>query len=117
MTSTQVVPALEILTSGIPTIRCSWGVPSETGLATNVSIVDADQSAALLTGLIESGFACEAIDGGNVCLYAQTTLNLDDNVVELTEAHILRGNGWVSTATIDFAPEGYTEDILATLWG
>ena len=30
MTSTQNVGALEILTSGIPTLRCTWGAPSET---------------------------------------------------------------------------------------
>ena len=48
MTSTQNVGALEILTSGIPTLRCTWGAPSETGLATNVSIVDPAQSAAVV---------------------------------------------------------------------
>jgi hypothetical protein len=117
MTSTQVVGALEILTSGIPTIRCSWGAPSETGLATNVSLVDAAQSAAVVDALANSGFACEPSGDGTICRYTQTMIDLDDNQVELTETHVLRGNGWVSTATINFAPEGYTEDIVATLWG
>ena len=117
MTSTQNVSALELLTSGIPTIRCSWGVPSETGLATNVSIVDATQSAALLDGLVGAGFACEPTDGGTLCRFEKTMVDLDDNIVVLGEEHVLRGNGWVSTATIDFDSEGYTEDIMATLWG
>ncbi|MCR2810084.1 MULTISPECIES: hypothetical protein [unclassified Microbacterium] len=117
MTSTQVVGALEILSSGIPTIRCSWGLPSETGLATNVSLVDAAQSTALLDAFANSGFACEPSGEGTICRYTQTVIDLDDNQVELTETHVLRGNGWVSTATINFAPEGYTEDIVATLWG
>jgi hypothetical protein len=39
MDSSQNTDALELLGSGIPTIRCSWGKPSEYGLATNISIV------------------------------------------------------------------------------
>lgn len=117
MTSTQNVEALEILSSGIPTIRCTWGAPSETGLATNVSIVDAAQSAVIAQALGNAGFACEAIDGGTVCRYAQTMVDQDDDLVELTETHVLRGNAWVSTATINFESEGYSEDIIATLWG
>ena len=41
----------------------------------------------------------------------------DDDLVELTETHVLRANAWVSTATINFESEGYSEDIIATLWG
>ena len=117
MTSTQNVGALEILTSGIPTIRCTWGAPSETGLATNVSIVDAAQSAAIADALLNSGFACEPIDGGTVCRFEETVITQDDDQVVLTETHVLRGNAWVSTATINFESVGYTEDIVATLWG
>ncbi|HEX5729387.1 hypothetical protein [Microbacterium sp.] len=117
MTSTQNVGALEILTSGIPTIRCTWGAPSETGLATNVSIVDATQSAALLDAFAAAGFACEPIDAGTVCRFEQTVIDQDDDIVPLGETQVLRGNAWVSTATINFAQDGYTEDIIATLWG
>ena len=117
MTSTQNVEALELLTSGIPTIRCSWGAPSETGLATNVSIVDAAQSAAVSDALVNAGFACEPLDGGTVCRFEQTVITQDDDQVLLTETHVLRANAWVSTATINFESEGYSEDIIATLWG
>jgi hypothetical protein len=117
MTSTQNVEALEILSSGAPTIRCTWGAPSETGMATNVTIVDAAQSAAIVDALIGAGFACEDVDGATVCRYEQTMVTLDDDIVKLTETHVLRGNAWVSTATINFEVEGYTEDVIATLWG
>ena len=117
MTSTQNVGALEILTSGIPTIRCTWGAPSETGLATNVSIVDAAQSAALLDAFAAAGFACEPIEAGTICRFEETVVDQDDDIVPLGETHVLRGNAWVSTATINFSQEGYTEDIIATLWG
>ena len=117
MHSTQNAQLLEILTSGIPTIRCSWGGPSEYGLATNVSIIDAGQSAAVLGALQESGFGCADYDGGTICRIQQKRINLDDDEVTLGETHFVRGNGWVSTAWINFAPEGYTEDIADTLWG
>jgi len=117
MTSTQNVGALEILTSGIPTIRCTWGAPSETGLATNVSIVDAAQSAALLDAFAAAGFACEPIEAGTICRFEETVVDQDDDIVPLGETHVLRGNAWVSTATINFSQDGYTEDIIATLWG
>ncbi|SFS01020.1 hypothetical protein SAMN04487846_1431 [Microbacterium sp. cf046] len=117
MTSTQNVDALEILTSGIPTIRCTWAVPSETGLATNVSIVDEAQATAISDALTGAGFACESIEGGTICRSEQTMVTQDDDIVQLTETHVLRGNAWISTSTINFEVEGYTEDIIATLWG
>lgn len=117
MHSTQNAAALEVLNSGIPTIRCSWGQPSEFGLATNVSVIDAAQSADLLATLREAGFACEEVWEGVNCTVEQKTIDQDDNEVTLGESHFLRGTGWVSTAFINFAPEGYTEDIVATLWG
>jgi hypothetical protein len=117
MTSTQNVGALEVLSSGIPTIRCSWGVPSGTGLATNVSLVDASQSAVILDALTGAGFGCEQTGSATICRYEKTVVDLDDNIVTLAETHVLRANAWVSTASIDFSQEGYSEDIIATLWG
>ena len=117
MNATQNVDALELLTSGIPTIRCSWGRPSESGLATNVSVVDAARTAALLDALRAAGFGCESIWEGTLCQIEQRTVDLDDNEVTLGESHFVRGDGWVSTAWINFAPEGYTEDIVVDALG
>ncbi len=117
MSSTQNVDAVELLNSGIPTLRCSWGRPSEFGLATNVSVIDSARSAALLTALRSAGFGCESIWGGTLCRIEHKTIDLDDNEVTLGESHFLRGDGWVSTARVNFAPEGYDEDVVATLWG
>ena len=64
-----------------------------------------------------SGFGCAEQDGGTICRIEQKRIDLDDNEVTLGETHYVRGNGWVSTAWINFAPEGYTEDIADTLWG
>jgi hypothetical protein len=117
MLATQNAELLEILDSGIPTIRCTWGAPSEKGIATNVSLVDPEQSAAILAALVSAGFGCEEALGGTVCRIEQRTITQDDNQVVLGETHLLRGNAWVSTARINADPQGYTEDIAATLWG
>jgi hypothetical protein len=117
MTSTQNVEALELLSSGAPTIRCSWGLPSESGMATNVTIVDAEQSAAVAAALANAGFGCASELGGMVCRLAQSMINQDDEIAELAETHVLRGNAWVSSYTINFEVPGYTEDVVTTLWG
>ena len=117
MTSTQNVEALELLSSGVPTIRCSWGLPSDSGMATNVSLVDSAQSAAIAAALTDAGFACADELGGTVCRFSQSMINQDDQIAELTETHVLRGNAWVSSYTINFDVPGYTEDVVATLWG
>jgi len=108
MNSTQNVEALELLSSGIPTMRCSWGGPSEFGLATNVSVVDAARTAALVEALRSGGFGCESVWEGTLCQIEQRTVDLDDQEVALGESHFIRGDGWVSTAWVNFNPEGYT---------
>jgi len=117
MNASQNVDALELLSSGIPTIRCSWGQPSESGLATNVSVIDAASGVALLDALRVAGFGCQSMWEGTLCEIAQRTVNLDDEEVEFGETHFVRGDGWVSTAWVNFTPEGYTEDVVKTLWG
>jgi hypothetical protein len=117
MLSTQNVDLLEIIDGGAETIRCSWGMPSEFGLATNVTVIDAEQATFVEDELVGSGFACEALGEGTVCRAEQRGVTLDDEEYASGETHYLGGGGWVSTAWINFSPEGYTEDIVATLWG
>ncbi|WP_458041234.1 MULTISPECIES: hypothetical protein [Bacteria] len=111
MDSTEVPKALEVLASGAQTLRCSWGLPSSYGLATNVTIVDADQTDAVRDALDAAGFACGDLADGAVCRIQQTE---EEN--SFGESHYLRANGWVSTRWINFGPQGYTEDVVATLW-
>ncbi len=117
MYSTENAVGLEILAAGPPSIRCSWGVPSESGLATTVTVIDATQAAALRTGLLEAGFGCEDALGGTICRIEQRGVSLDDVPYTRGEVHVVRDNGWVATAYVNFTPEGYSEDIVQTLWG
>ena len=117
MLSTENADLLEIIHGGAPTLRCSWGQPSEVGLATNVTAIDGDQSTAILAALPAAGFGCEALGDGTVCRIEQKGVTLDDQEYTRGETHYIGGGGLVSTAWINFAPEGYTEDIVETLWG
>lgn len=116
MYSTDNATILELLDT-VPTLRCTWGVPSEVGVATNISLVDAQQSAAVSDALAADGFACENEDEATICRLEQRGVTLDDNEYARGETHALKGGLWVATAWLNVAPEGYTEDILATVGG
>lgn len=117
MLSTQDVDLIQIIDAGAPTLRCTWGRPSEFGLATNVTALDADQSAFVEEELSASGFACEALGEGTICRVEQKGITLDDEEYTSGETHYVGQGGWVSTSWINFAPDGYTEDIVDTIWG
>lgn len=117
MLSSQNAVALDLLASGIPTLRCTWGPPSEYGIATNVSQLDATQAAGLREELLQAGFSEEAFAGGAIFRIQQDVLTMDDQVVTLGEVHFIGEGGWVSTRWIDADIPGYTEDIAATVWG
>ncbi|WP_194397941.1 hypothetical protein [Microbacterium atlanticum] len=115
--STENADLLDIIDGASTTLRCSWGQPSEFGLATNVTAIDDEQAAAALAALPPAGFACETLGDGTVCRIEQRGITLDDEEYTRGETHYIGDGGLVTTAWIDFSPEGYTEDIVATLWG
>jgi hypothetical protein len=117
MLSTENVDILEILDGGAPTLRCTWGQPSEFGLATNVTAIDAEQSETVAAALAAAGFGCEDHGDGTICRIEQRGVTLDDEEYTRGETHYIGGGGLVTTAWINFSPDGYTEDIVATLWG
>lgn len=117
MLSTENADLLEIIGSGADTIRCSWGTPSQQGLATNVTAIDAAQQDALVVTLGEAGFGCEPLGDGTVCRIEQRGVTLDDEPYTRGETHFIGEGGLVTTAWLNFSPEGYTEDIVATVWG
>lgn len=114
MNSTEVVAGLELLDSGAPTIRCSWGVPSSFGLATNVTIVTQAQADGVGAALRERGFSCETTGDETRC---EMTERFSDPNMSGGETHVLRANAWVSTHWLNFAPAGYTDDIVKQLFG
>ncbi|MGW9114006.1 hypothetical protein [Microbacterium sp. NPDC055683] len=115
MLSTEVVPALEVLDT-VPSLRCTWGLPSDVGIATTVAIIDDAQADAVLAALQERSFSCEDRVVVTRCELRETFDGAPAG--EGGEIHVLGGNGWVSTHWLnaDVEPE-YTDDVIATLWG
>ena len=116
MLSTENADLLELIHGGARTIRCSWGQPSEFGLATNVTVVDG-QAGSIEDALTAAGFGCEPLGDGTICRIEQRGVTLDDQEYTRGETHYLGAGAVVTTAWINFSPDGYTEDIVATLWG
>lgn len=115
--STDNAELLDIIEGGAATLRCSWGKPSQQGLATNVTAIDAEQGEAVVAALTDAGFGCEPLGDGTVCRIEQRGVTLDDEEFTRGETHYIGDGALVTTAWINFSPDGYTEDIVATLWG
>lgn len=107
---------LEQATAAGESLRCTWGVPSEVGLATQVSVVDGGQADAVITALQSHGLTCDAYQSGTLCRIVVESSEEEGGHV-WGETHFLEGNAWVATSWINFGPVGYTEDIVTTLWG
>lgn len=118
MFSTEVVEGLEILDVA-PNLRCTWGQPSEWGIATTVAEVDEAQAEALLQALRNAGFACTEEEVQR-CERSQTLPGEAEGDPETTlgETHLLGGGGWVATHWLNAEVEpGYSDAIAAQLWG
>lgn len=116
MVSTQNVDLLEML-DGATTLRCTWGSPSETGISTNITAVDTAQGADILATLESAGFACQVLAGGTICTMEERGITQDDLEYAFGESHFVGDGGWVTTNWLNTDITGYTEDIVASLWG
>lgn len=112
--STDQAPLLEML-DAVPTLRCSWGEPGDKGLSTNVSVVSAAQADTVRETLRSAGFGCDTQGEATVCRIQQRGVSLDDKPYERGETQAVSGEYWITTSWVNIDPDGYTEDILATL--
>jgi hypothetical protein len=115
LSSTQISEALQVLDSGLPTLRCTWGGPSGTAFSTNASVVDSGRAARVQDALDEAGFACRPLSSGILCTVSGTTTDAGDAVVQHGETQYLDGAVWITTAWVGALPDGYTQDIVAAL--
>lgn len=118
MLSTEVVEGLEVLDVA-PHLRCTWGTPSEWGIATTVAAVDATQTATIVDALGMEGFVCTE---GTVqrCERSQTSPSDTPGAPDVTlgETHLIGEGGWVATHWLNAEVEpGYSDSIAAQLWG
>ncbi|WP_460943250.1 hypothetical protein [Okibacterium endophyticum] len=107
---------LAALIPTLPTLRCTWGGASESGLITNVSQVTPEQSLTVEARLNELGYRCYAELDGRRCVTQQET-NEDGTVNRSGESHFLRDDLWLATLWINATPPDYTPSMVRTIWG
>ena len=106
---------LAAVISANSTFKCSWGSAGEYGLNTNITQVTAETSAAVLARLDELGFDCSEESQGMRCIQSDTVTD-ELGTYRTGESHFVRGGVWVATHWVNFAPSGYTQDVVASLW-
>ena len=108
-------PELSTLIEDADHLSCVWADPeggSGSGLVTNVVFVTAEQSEAARVRLADMGQTCYEELGGLRCVIENDT----DGDGVAGESHFLRDGIWLATSFVNAGPDGYTHDMVATIW-
>jgi len=95
-------------------LSCRWVSPvgpSGTGLATSLVWVTEAQTAAVEARLRALGMECYEELGGLRCI-TETSTDTD----RFGQSHFLRGGIWLATTWVNAGPDGYTHDMVNTIW-
>ncbi|TFB96781.1 hypothetical protein E3O42_16720 [Cryobacterium adonitolivorans] len=96
-------------------LTCIWGSEgggSDSGLTTNVVFVTPEQSEAAHQRLNALGQSCYEELGGIRCVMESTT----EGEGTSGESHFLRDGIWLATHYVNAGPDGYTHDMVGTVW-
>jgi hypothetical protein len=107
-------PELQEILGGVQRLDCAWlqESPGQVGIYTSVSQVTDDQAAAVTARMEELGYTGIEELGG-VRYITETTG--DGNT--LGESHLIRDGLWFGTLWLNYAPTGYTADMVAQVLG
>jgi hypothetical protein len=95
-------------------VTCMWGNASgggDVGLTTNVAVLTEPQQADVTARMNGLGYSCFAELKGLRCV-TETTADAGS----WGESHFLREGLWLATKWVNASPEGYTHDIVNTLF-
>ncbi|MCP2029962.1 hypothetical protein L1277_000026 [Okibacterium sp. HSC-33S16] len=92
---------------------CTWGVAGPIGIATAVSRIAEQQAVSARSAMEEGGFACTPLGDAVSCVIQRE----GDKGFTVGESHYLRGTIAVSTRWINTSIDGYTEGMVAAIWG
>jgi hypothetical protein len=106
---------LGVLISSAQHLSCVWADPeggSGSGLVTNVVFVTEAQTIAATDRLAAMGQTCYEELGGLRCVIENDT----DGEGAAGESHFLRDGIWLATSFVNAGPDGYTHDMVDTIW-
>src|SRR5690606_6498536 len=95
-------PVLQEMLETLPTLRCTWGMPSEVGIATNITVVGAEEADTVRGILTGDGIACSEVTAEPAhtrCEYTDEVHD-DNGHASWGEIHDFRANIWISTGWV-----------------
>jgi len=107
-------PELRAIINASEHLSCRWVSPagaSGSGVSTSVVWVTAEQTAAVEARLRALGMECYEELGGLRCI-TETSAGADS----IGQSHFLRGGIWLATQYVNAGPDGYTHDMVNTIW-
>jgi hypothetical protein len=96
-------------------LTCNWASPvggSGQGIITNVAAIAADNQEQLIASIGSLGFTCYDELEGLRCIWEK-----NDDGTALGESHFIRDGIWLATKWIEVSPDGYTHDMVNTIFG
>ncbi|GLK17311.1 hypothetical protein GCM10017602_17930 [Herbiconiux flava] len=107
--SSELLPMLETRDR----LDCFWASPSGAGgvgLTTSVSLISPEEQLGLISTASSSGYVCESQEQGTRC-----STSHQDATASGGETQFFGGGLWIATFWVEFGPDGYTSDVVATL--
>lgn len=95
-------------------VTCVWAQESggsDLGLTTNVAKITPEQRESALGFMTERGDECYEELSGTRCISER-----NDDGASWGESHFFRDDVWIATHWVNSGPDGYTHDIINTLW-
>jgi hypothetical protein len=114
--ATATFSDIERLNNSIRTAQplvCTRGVAGPVGIATAVSRISEQQAISARSAMEQSGFACTPSGDAVTCVISRE----GDKGFAVGESHYLRGTIALSTRWINASIDGYTEGMVAAIWG
>lgn len=94
---------------------CNWASEvggSGQGIITNVASITAEQQADLTASIGSLGFPCyDELDG------LRCVTERSDDGASWGESHFIRDGIWIATKWVNASPDGYTHDMVNTIFG
>lgn len=106
-------PGLLPLLEARDRLDCFWASPSGAGgvgLTTSVSLISPEELDGLISTATSSGYVCESQEQGTRC-----STSHHDDTASGGETQFFGGGLWIATFWVEFGPDGYTDDVVATI--